>query len=203
MVRRTVLKRVAKEPYWIVNSLSRLDARLKSAFERYLPPPHPSLIFTIFFSPSPLFYRRDIYLSPRSINILESLPADIYKRENVFPMFSNIFISDERKRVVNKFERETIYIIFPFLPLSFSSKFFQDATNTRPRTTISKLLFFERRGVRLTARCLALHSRSLPSFRPFSPRFGGRFELGKRLKAAVPRSSPREPSHTTTPFTPS
>lgn len=61
-------------------------------------------------------------------------------------MFSNIFISDERKRVVNKFERETIYIIFPFLPLSFSSKFFQDATNTRPRTTISKLLFFERRG---------------------------------------------------------
>lgn len=145
MVRRTVLKRVAKEPYWIVNSLSRLDARLKSAFERYLPPPPPSLIFTIFFSPSPLFYRRDIYLSPRSINILESLPADIYKRENVFPMFSNIFISDERKRVVNKFERETIYMIFPFLPpsLSFSSKFFQDAT--RPRTTISKLLFFEER----------------------------------------------------------
>lgn len=37
-------------------------------------------------------------------------------------------------------------MIFPFLPpsLSFSSKFFQDAT--RPRTTISKLLFFERRG---------------------------------------------------------
>lgn len=58
-------------------------------------------------------------------------------------MFSNIFISDKRKRVVNKFERETIYIIFPFLPLSFSSKFFQDAT--RPRTTISKLLFFEER----------------------------------------------------------
>lgn len=163
MVRRTVLKRVAKEPYWIVNSLSRLDARLKSAFERYLPPPPLShfhrLLFS-FFSPSIHYCYLFIELSPRSINVLESSPP--FPSENInFPSL-NIFVSP------------------------FQTLFTKDATSLDPARCVRKgklLLFEESFDLVVSCRELDLRTRAWLGFHSdFSLRFvhslriSGRFD---------------------------
>lgn len=165
MVRRTVLKRVAKEPYWIVNSLSRLDARLKSALERYLPPPplfHFHRLLFSFFSPSIHYCYLFIELSPRSINVLESSPPFPPISENInFPSL-NIFVSP------------------------FQTFFTKDATSLDPARCVRKgklLLFEESFDLVVSCRELDLRTRAWLGFHSdFSLRFvhslriSGRFD---------------------------